>query len=155
MFVPPPTDLRELMARMMDFRYQVPPTGKIFLVLVMVETLFLLIDRVILSYHIADLLDEPNALWWAGVMVINLAFFLHLSISAIKKESKYELLACVIVSFVLSLRVVGDFLWRQDHCQQDKLGFFCSGALIVVLLFQVLYIVLGMYAERNFIFVCV
>jgi len=124
--------------------FSVSPIAKAFICFVVVEAIFLVIDRMILFYQ----QDDDNSNWLFGIMLINVIFFVYLCFSSILNENMFEMYAFIAASLLLSFRVLLDYFWQDEDCSTHPFAY-CMTQMVVILVLQLVYLVMGYYVIKE------
>ena len=73
----------------------------------------------------------------------------YLAVSAVIKENLWELIAFLVAALMLMVRVVLDYVWRDTLCKEDAELSFCEAVLVLAILWQVAYFVVGYFVATE------
>lgn len=123
--------------------------GLIFLVLVVLESIVMIVDGVSLRFPSNPLSMDSDTIWLFIVNMLNIAFFIHISFSAILNENLFELYAFLLFRTFVSIRVIFDVIDRDDTCRESLLLAYCYSMFAFIMGFYGVYIVLICCLKRE------
>lgn len=136
-------------AQIWHFVKHIGKFGLIFLLFVVVESIVMVFDGIYLRWPGNPGAMDTDTIWHFTVNILNIAFFLHISFSAILNENLFELYAFLLFRTFISIRVILDVMDREDTCRESLLLVYCYGMFAFVMMFYGIYLVLVCCLKRE------
>lgn len=106
------------------------------------ESILLICDTLWLRWPVNPVLADPGTEWIFIITMVNIAFILYVSFSAILNENLFELYVFLFYRLLFIVRVVFDIIERRDTCRAEYLEGYCFSMFSFVVLCNIAYFAL-------------